>query len=181
VTFVLGFAVLTHIIGVGLSAARERWLRIERAVVLIFAPVAVVLSLANLANLMTAIIYRPVQTTGLQLLTSSVGLWVSNVIVFSLLYWQIDRGGPEARARNQYQLPDWLFPQESVPSEDVSKAWRLTFIDYLYLRYSTATAFSTTDTAPLTPRAKLLIMLQSAISLVTIVLIAYCAINVLGN
>lgn len=181
VTFAIGVVMLTPIVAVGVLVSRERWLRIERVVILIFVTVVIVLLLANLANLMHAVIYRSAKITGLQLLTSSVGLWVSNVIMFSLLYWQIDRGGPEARARAQSQFPDWLFPQESAPSLDVPKAWRPMFVDYLYLAYSSSTAFSATDTIPLTARAKLLTMLQSAISLLTIVLIASRAINILGN
>jgi hypothetical protein len=102
------------------------------------------------------------------------------VLTFSLLYWQIDRGGPEARANKASPRPDWLFPQEGTP-RDVPPGWRPTFVDYLFLGYSTATAFSTTDVMPLTSRAKLLMMLESTISLATIVTVMSRAINILGN
>jgi uncharacterized membrane protein len=98
-----------------------------------------------------------------------------------LLYWQIDRGGPEGRIDGAHDWPDWLFPQVGAPAGDVPGDWRPTFVDYLYLSYSTATAFSTTEVAPLTARAKLLMMLQSMISLTTIVLVASRAINILGS
>jgi uncharacterized membrane protein len=101
-----------------------------------------------------------------------------NVLTFSLLYWQIDRGGPASQANQTKQ--DWHFPQEEV-GENVLPKRRATFIDYLYLAYSTATAFSTTDVSPLTSRAKLLMMLESAISLVTTVAVAARAINILGT
>jgi uncharacterized membrane protein len=99
-----------------------------------------------------------------------------NVLTFSLLYWQIDRGGPASLAKKRR---DWLFPQEVA--EDVVPKWRATFVDYLYLGYSTATAFSSTDVSPMTSRAKLLMMLESAISLVTTVAVAARAINILGS
>jgi uncharacterized membrane protein len=117
------------------------------------------------------------EVRGNQLLTSSIALWVSNVLTFSLLYWQIDRGGPASQA-NQTR-PDWLFPQVGA-REDAPPDWRPTFVDYLYLAYSTATAFSSTDASPLTSRAKMLMMLESAISLVTTVAVASRAINILG-
>jgi hypothetical protein len=96
------------------------------------------------------------------------------------VYWQIDRGGPGVRANKEGRKPDWLFPQEGAP-EDASPDWRPTFIDYLFLGYCTATAFSPTDALPLTARAKMLMMLQSLISLVTIVVVASRAINILGG
>ena len=117
----------------------------------------------------------------MRLLESSVALWVGNVLSFSLLYWQIDRGGPEARVNHTCTQTDWLFPQEAAPAEDVRTGWGPAFVDYLYLSYSTATAFSTTDVMPLTARAKLLMMLESTISLVTIVVVAARSINILGS
>jgi hypothetical protein len=117
----------------------------------------------------------------LSLLASSIAVWVTNVTTFSLLYWEIDRGGPEARQNNAGTMPDWLFPQTGAPAEDVRPDWRPVFVDYLFLGYSTATAFSTTDVMPLTSRAKLLMMLESAISLATIVVVAARAINILGG
>jgi hypothetical protein len=80
------------------------------------------------------------------------------------LYWQIDCGGPEARAANATPRPDWAFPQE-IAREDVPPDRRPTFDDYLFLGSSTGTAFSATDTLPLTPRVKILMMLQSAINI----------------
>jgi uncharacterized membrane protein len=181
VTYGVGFAVLIPIGAVGLTAAKPGWLRIERIVTLLFFAVSTVVTLTNLGNLVGAMINRSTEIGGLQLLASSVAVWVTNVLMFSLLYWQIDRGGPDARVNDASARPDWLFPQEGAPVEDVPRDWEPTFIDYLYLGYSTATAFSTTDAMPLTPRAKLLMMLESTISLITIVVVASRAINILGN
>jgi len=178
---VLGIAVLAPTAAVGLATAKVRWLRLERIVMLLFFVVSGCGSIVNLANLITAMIGHSSQVSGLQLLTSSIGVWVTNVLAFSLLYWQIDRGGPEARASGTSPMPDWLFPQAGVEAEDLPLDWRPVFVDYLFLGFNTATAFSPTDVLPLTMRAKILMMLESSISLVTIVVVASRAINILGN
>lgn len=181
VTYVLGGAVLLPIVGVGLTAAREGWQRIERIVTLLFVVCVLALLLANLGHLIHAMARKPAGITGLELFTSGVGFWVGNVLVFSLMYWQMDRGGPDARETRGGRRVDWLFPQEVAPDGDVPPGWSPAFVDYLYLAYSTATAFSTTEVAPLTGRAKLLMMLESTLSLITIVVILARAINIFGN
>lgn len=179
--YVVGIAVLVPLAGVALTSARQWWRRIERIVLLVFVVVGGAATLLNLANLTASMLSRSADTSGMQLLTSSIALWVNNVFVFSLLYWQIDRGGPEDRIDGATSRADWLFPQVGAPAEYVPSDWHPTFVDYLYLSYSTATAFSTTEVAPLTSRAKLMMMLQSMISLLTIVLVASRAINILGS
>jgi len=178
--YVLGVMVIVPMAGVSLASTKSRWLRVERAVTVLFFVVAGGGGIVNLANLIGAMTHRSGEVSGEQLLTSSIGIWVTNVLAFSLLYWQLDRGGPEARANDAGRKPDWLFPQEGAP-EDAPPDWRPTFVDYLFLGYSTATAFSTTDVMPLTPRAKMLMMLESTISLATIVVVAARAINILGS
>jgi hypothetical protein len=178
--YVVGIALIVPIAAVGLSAEKARWLRVERTIMLFFVVVMGVGTLANLANLISTMVRRSGEIGGLQLLASSIAVWSTNVIMFSLLYWQIDRGGPEARANNAGTKPDWLFPQAGAP-EDVPPDWRPTFVDYLFLGFSTATAFSPTDALPLTSRAKMLMMLESTISLATIVVVASRAINILGS
>jgi hypothetical protein len=178
--YVLGIAVLVPVAAVGLASSKARWLQIERTVMLLFFVVAGCGGIANLANLITAMVRRSGEISGVQLLTSSIGVWVINVLAFSLLYWQLDRGGPEARVNDATRKPDWLFPQTGA-GDDVPPDWRPTFVDYLFLGFSTATAFSPTDALPLTSRAKLLMMLESSISLATIVVVASRAINILGS
>ena len=180
-TYAIGIAVLAPIAAVWLTAAKARWLRVERMGVLFFVVVKVAANLASLAYLIDAMVSRSAEIGGLQLLASSTAVWATNVLMFSLLYWQVDRGGPEARLDHAGTRPDWLFPQEGAPAEDVPPGWRPVFVDYLYLGYSTATAFSTTDAMPLTSRAKMLMMLESTISLLTIVVVASRAINILGS
>ena len=180
VPYVVGIAFIVPMAAVGLTAEKARWLRIEHTIMLLIIVVTGVGTLATLANLIDAMVRRSAEIGGAQLLTSSIAVWVTNVLTFSLLYWQIDRGGPEARANNASTKPDWLFPQAGAP-EDAPPDWRPTLVDYLFLAFSTATAFSPTDALPLTSRAKMLMMLESMISLVTIVLVASRAINILGS
>ncbi len=178
--FVVVIATLLPMAVVALTAARARWLRVERAITLLFVALMGLANLSILAYLVRNMVKQPGDIGGLQLLTSSIALWVTNVLAFSLLYWQMDRGGPEARANDVGTKPDWLFPQSGAP-EDAPPGWRPTFVDYLFLAFSTATAFSPTDALPLTSRAKMLMMLESSISLSTLVVVASRAINILGG
>ncbi len=178
--FVLGIVMLVPTAGTAVTGGKGWWERLERTTTLFICLAGGIGTLANLAKMMNAMVHRPAAVSGLQLLASSIGVWVSNVLAFSLLYWQIDRGGPGARENRENRKPDWLFPQQGVP-EDAPLDWRPTFVDYLFLGFSTATAFSPTDALPLTSRAKMLMMLESMISLVTIVVVASRAINILGN
>jgi hypothetical protein len=116
--------------------------------------------------------------TGGQLLASSIGLWVINVANFSLLYWHVDRGGPEARCARKSRRPDWQFPQDSAA--DAADFCPL-YLDYLFLSFTTAMAFSPTDTLPLSRRPKVFMMLEAAFALVTLVVVASRAINILGQ
>ena len=178
--YVIGIALILPMAAVGLSTEKARWLRVERTIMLLFIVAMGVGTLANLASLIGAMVRRSGEVGGLQLFASSIVVWVSNVLIFSLLYWRIDRGGPEARVNNAGTRPDWLFPQTGAP-EDAPPDWRPTFVDYLFLGFSTATAFSPTDALPLTSRAKMLMMLESTMSLGTIVVVASRAINILGS
>lgn len=179
--FTLGIVVMVPTAAVGTASDKALWLRLERAVMMLFIVVVGGGSIVNLANLITAMISRSNEVSGLQLLTSSIALWVTNVLAFSLLYWQMDRGGPEARTSGTGSMPDWLFPQDGASPENFPKDWHPAFVDYLFLGFNTATAFSPTEVLTLTPRAKMLMMLESSISLMTIVVVASRAINILGN
>jgi hypothetical protein len=166
---------------VGLTRARPGWVRVERLVLLLFFLTVEIGAIVTLVSLTRSILGRSGELTGIQLLASSIAVWIANALTFSLLYWQLDRGGPEARVRRTGVRPDWLFPQDGAPEEVLSPGWQPGFVDYLALGYTTATAFSPTDTLPLTARAKLLMMFESTVSLVTVLIVAARAINVLGN
>lgn len=178
--YAAGSIVLASMFAVPLTGGKARWLRVERLIILLFFIVMEAGVLVGLARLISQMVSQSHEIDGLRLLTSSIAIWINNILMFSLLYWQLDRDGPEARMNNTGIRPDWLFPQVQAP-EDALPNWRPTFIDYLFLAYTTATAFSPTDALPLTSRAKLLMMLESAISLTTIVVVASRAINILGS
>ena len=111
------------------------------------------------------------------LLVNGGAIWLTNVIVFALWYWEFDRGGPAARASARKKLPDFVFTQMTAP-ELASRDWEPAFLDYLYLSFTNATAFSPTDTLPLSRWAKLTMMFQSGISLVTVALVVARAVNI---
>jgi hypothetical protein len=117
------------------------------------------------------------QTAG-PLLASGASIWLTNVIVFGLWYWEWDRGGPVARAHGRRVYPDFLFPQMTQP-DIASPTWIPTFLDYFYVSFTNATAFSPTDTMPLARWAKVLMLVQSAIALATVALVVARAVNIL--
>lgn len=112
------------------------------------------------------------------LLASGAAIYLTNIIVFGIWYWELDRGGPYARARARNRYPDFLFPQ-MTQRHLAPKTWRPQFSDYLYVSFTNATAFSPTDTMPLTRWAKQLMTLQSAVSLSTTALVIARAVNIL--
>jgi len=116
--------------------------------------------------------------TGRTLLFAAFDLWWTNVIVFALWYWELDGGGPPARLRNPKAPRDFAFMQMTDP-EIAAPGWHPRFADYFYVAFTNASAFSPTDTMPLTRRAKLLMAAQSAISLLTLLLVAARAVNIL--
>jgi hypothetical protein len=175
---VAALAVLVVMAAVTLTPANTLWQRIERMLIILLAVAYIANTIVELVDLIGIITLHPSKSNAFSLLSSSVAIWVANVLTFSMLYWQIDRGGPYARASKLSLKPDWLFPQAATP-EDVPPDWRPLFLDYLFLGYNTATAFSPTDAMPLTRRAKMLMMLESTISLLTLVIIVSHAINVL--
>jgi uncharacterized membrane protein len=113
-----------------------------------------------------------------QLLLTGASIWFTNVIVFGIWYWEFDRGGPVERAAATQPFPDLLFPQMTSP-ELAPADWEPGFVDYLYVSFTNATAFSPTDVMPMTRWAKLTMLSQSAISVVTVALVIARAVNIL--
>jgi uncharacterized membrane protein len=137
------------------------------------------LTLALIASLVLLIQGLPQhKDTPESLLRSAGVLWITNIIVFALWYWKLDAGGPVGRDNATGPIQSsFLFPQMCRPNADPS--WSPEFIDYLFLAFNTSTAFSPTDTAVLDGWAKIMMMLQSLISLSVLVVLAARAINVL--
>ena len=113
-----------------------------------------------------------------RLLLTGAAIWLTNVIVFGLWYWEFDRGGPVARAVATQPYPDFVFPQMTSP-DLASPEWEPGFVDYLYVSFTNALAFSPTDTMPMTRWAKLTMLAQSLISVVTVALVIARAVNIL--
>lgn len=130
------------------------------------------ISFANLISLFFVIgaLFGTADVNGHDLIISSVAIYLTNIIVFGLWYWELDN--------TRTAVPDFLFPQQTNPG--LFANWRPLFFDYLYISVTNATAFSPTDTLPLTHRAKLLMLIQSIISLVTIALVVSRAVNILS-
>lgn len=116
---------------------------------------------------------------GRELITSGVLIWLTNFLIFALWYWELDRGGPGRRAAGHDGTPDFLFPQMSDDRIEPLN-WRPRFVDYAYISLTNATAFSPTDTMPLSAKAKAVMGLQALVSLVTIGLIISRAVNILA-
>ncbi len=112
------------------------------------------------------------------LLLTGAAIWTTNMIIFAVWYWEFDRGGPGARALAIKPLPDFLFPQMTSP-EFAPDDWEPHFVDYLYLSFTNATAFSPTDVMPLARWTKLAMLGQSVVSLTTVVLVVARAVNIL--
>jgi hypothetical protein len=117
------------------------------------------------------------------LMRSAASLWITNVFVFALWYWRLDAGGPYGRdSRQMHEGGAFMFPQTTMSPEErraIGQAqWSPHFVDYLFLAFNTSTAFSPTDTPPLTSWAKLLMMAQSIISLSVLALLAARAVNI---
>ncbi|HEY5120431.1 MAG TPA: hypothetical protein VII84_02540 [Acidimicrobiales bacterium] len=117
-------------------------------------------------------------THGRNLIYAAIAVWLTNVIVYGLWFWEIDRGGPHLRAGGPELLPDIQFPQMENP-QFAPKGWRPRFTDYLYTSFANGTSFAPADAMPLTLKAKTLFLTESIVSLVTIAIVAARAVNIL--
>ena len=145
--------------------------RVIRFASLVLLGVVLLGVMASLVLLVHAVLSGELKSGG-ELIRSGAVLWLTMVIGFGLLYWELDRGGPAVR-------PDFLFPQMGT-HELGQQDWVPTFVDYLFLSFTNSTAFSPTDTLPLTPRAKLLMMFEAIAAITIVVMVVGRAVNVLG-
>jgi uncharacterized membrane protein len=151
--------------------------RRERTVVLVLLAMVAAANFLSL-ELLVHYLLQGGRANGHQLILSSIVIWLTNIAVFALWFWQLDGGGPDRRAREREVQPDFLFPQ--MTETRFAAGWRPSFLDYLYTSFTNATAFSPTDAMPLTVRSKMLMMVQSIASLVTVLLVAARAVNILA-
>jgi hypothetical protein len=181
---ILGILIPLMVVAPGrhMEVAWQRWLSIANIVTLNAFNIA---TLVQLFIWLLSIQHRR-SLSGEQLLVGAVQIWLTNVIVYALWYWEIDGRGPAVRCRvptqREQQLSDFLFVQMTL-DRDVRERlnWKPRFLDYLFVSFTNATAFSPADTYPLTRLAKSLMMAEAMTSLVTLSIIAGRAINILGN
>jgi hypothetical protein len=121
---------------------------------------------------------RPFTEDANTLLIAGGAIWLSNVIAFGLWYWESDRGGAAARARGTSARPGFVFP-EMINPQFVADGWYPTFVDYLHLSFTAATAFSPTDVSAVKPWAKLMMMLEESVSLLVAILVIARAVNIM--
>jgi hypothetical protein len=143
-----------------------------------------VLTLGLSVSVLLLIVALPAhKETPTELLRSAASLWITNILVFALWYWRLDAGGPHGRDQRRWHDNDaFLFPQMTIPQEMNAadqKGWSPNFVDYLFLAFNTSTAFSPTDVPVLARWAKLVMMVQSLLSLMIIALLAGRAVNIL--
>lgn len=139
-----------------------------------------VITLANIVS-MTLLVHELLNTNvsqGRNLIYSAIAVWLTNVIVYGLWFWEIDRGGPHLRAGSSAGWPDIQFPQMENPSL-APPTWRPRFTDYLYTSFSNGSSFAPADAMPLSTRAKVLFAAESLVSLVTVAVVAARAVNIL--
>ncbi len=159
-------------------AARSKWLhRLAIALTIALAVVAVLSATVLITELIKG--GRVTESAG-PLLASGALIWLGNCLVFGLLYWQLDSGGPVARYRGEREYPDFAFTQQMSP-EFAPPGWRPQYTDYLILGFTTSTAFSPTDVMPMVLWAKLTMALQSMISLTVFGLVVARAVNVFSG
>ena len=165
---------------IGAALIALLWTSFARYGVAAFGLVVVGIEITILTKLLYEIATKPSNLDAIVLFWTAIELWLINAVVFTLVYWQLDRGGPEGRAQGWHGRSDFHFPRGDA-ADGVPSDWQPSFTDYIYLALTTNTAFSPSEIYPLTDRAKILHVVQSLIALLTIVVLAARAIDVLGK
>ncbi len=150
-----------------------------RTLSLVLLGVASVANAISAVNLVVAIVSGRPALGAQEVLLDGGTIWLTNILVFGLWYWELDRGGPAARARGERRHPDFLFPEMTTP-DLADPEWEPYVLDYLYVAFTNATAFSPTDTMPFSRWAKLAMTVQSTVSLAIGALVIARAVNTLG-
>jgi len=168
-------------------AAKEEhhWVRVHRYrrwvryLAILLTAVVMLINFEALVSVTKALLGSAKGPSGQSLLLDALNIWFTNVVVFALWFWNLDRGGPEARGIGGLRPPEFLFPQMAGEGDE-DPGWTPGFIDYFYVSFTNATAFSPTDTMPLSSRVKMLMAVQAMVSLLTVGLVAARAVNILN-
>lgn len=151
--------------------------RARRNIAVVLIGVITAINIVSLILLINALIFNSAYVNGHDMLFNGLVIYVTNILLFALWYWEMDGNGPDMRAANHTKR-DFLFPQ-MIHSRFGGDNWLPGFADYLYLASTNVTNFAAADTQPLTHRAKLLMLLQSLVAVVTVLLVLARAINIL--
>ena len=163
---------------VGDPGAIDRRSKVLRGLSIVLVAILVMSALVATVRLIDVLITGGQQTNSASdLLEAGSIVWIANILAFALAYWELDCGGAAARAHRTREHADFAFPQQMNP-ELAPVHWRPQFVDYLYLAFTTATAFSPTDAMPIAPWAKLAMIVQSLVSLAILGLVIARAVNV---
>ncbi len=158
-------------------AGYGRVTKTRRALGIVLIGIITLINIVSLLLLLNALFFGGTAVNGHDLLINGLVIYVTNIMMFALWYWEIDGGGPEKRATNTTSREDFLFPQMLHPLVFKDR-WLPGFIDYLYLSATNVTNFASADTIPVSRRAKILMMIQALVSVITVVLVAARAITV---
>lgn len=154
--------------------------RVIRWAAIVLTAIISAINFEALFGVLHALLYGAKGATGQTLLIDALNIWFTNVVVFALWFWNLDQGGPALRCmKTNIKVPDFQFPQ-SLGNVRGYEDWTPGFVDYFFVSYTNATAFSPTDTMPLSHRAKLLFVIESSASLLTVGLLAARAVNILS-
>lgn len=152
--------------------------RPRRLIALVLILLVAAINIFSLVFLVRALLFtHTTSLDGAGLLQNGVAIYTTNIFMFALLYWEMDGGGPDRRVVGQRRR-DFIFPQ-MIHKALAGEGWLPGFIDYLYLSTTNVTNFASADTVPVSPRAKLLMMIQALVSVITVVLVAARAISIL--
>jgi hypothetical protein len=172
------------------SPTRHAETRVQRVASIVLIVVINVLNVASVVLLIVDLLFKPhhvVTGSGVNLLRNGSQIWITNILVYALWYWEIDGGGPEPRAHASsaidFSRADFLFPQMMITNERlacVERGWKPKFIDYLYVAFTNALAFSPADTFPISRLGKVLMTGEALTSFVTIAIILARAIGIIG-
>jgi hypothetical protein len=169
---VLAAVVVAGILLIILERLLERFI-IVRTIAFVLAGIV---TLAEATSALRLVYLLPRQAMSASaLLRDAAIIWGINIVTFALWYWLIDGGGPRRRYEGFYEDKDFLFPQQA--NKESKTPWIPGFLDYLFLAFNHSTAFSPTDTAILTKRAKVLVIIQATLSLMAIAVLAARALN----
>lgn len=171
-------AVLLVALVIVTSDGYHRVSRSRRTLAITLIGIVAVINIFSLIFLVRALLDGGINgVSGVQLLSNGFVIYLTNILMFAMLYWELDGGGPDRRV-NDERRRDFLFPQ-MIHHEFAGIGWLPGFLDYLYISVTNVTNFAAADTLPLSHKAKMLMMIQALVSVVTVVLVAARAIGVL--